>query len=85
MKKQFLGILLALVMVISIIPINTFAGDSSSGSSTTESYGDFIDGEQVLSDMIEKNGIYAHPRIIMSNEKFAKLKASSHKVISGIR
>ena len=76
MKKQFLSILLALVMVISIIPINTFAGDSSSGNSTTESYGDFIDGEQVLRDMIEKNGLYAHPRIIMSNEKFAKLKAS---------
>ena len=76
MKKQFLNILLALVMVISIIPINTFAEDSGSGSSTTESYGDFIDGEQVLRDMIEKNGLYAHPRIIMSNEKFAKLKAS---------
>ena len=54
MKKQFLSILLALVMVISIIPINTFAGDSSSGNSTTESYDDFIDGEQVLRDMIEK-------------------------------
>ena len=76
MKKQFLSILLALTMVITIIPLNTFAGDSGSGSSTTESYGDFIDGEQVLSDMIEKNGMYAHPRIIMSNEKFAKLKAS---------
>ena len=48
MKKQFLSILLALAMVISITPINTFAGDSGSGSSTTESYGDFIDGEQVL-------------------------------------
>ena len=31
-----------------------------------ENYGEFTDGEQVISDMIDKNGMYAHPRIIMS-------------------
>ncbi len=76
MKKQLLSILLVLVMVIGVIPINTVAEDIGSDSSQTENYGEFINGEQVLRDMIEKNGMYAHPRIIMSEEKFAKLKTS---------
>ena len=76
MKKQLSSILLALVMIIGIIPFNVFAKDTDSDSSQTENYGEFIDGEQVISDMIDKNGMYAHPRIIMSEEKFAKLKAS---------
>ncbi len=76
MKKKMLGILIALVMIIGIIPINVFAENSGSDSYETAGYGDFIDGEHVISDMIEKNGMYAHPRIIMSEEKFAKLKES---------
>ncbi len=76
MKRQLLSILLVLVMVISLMPVNSFAVDSGSSNSKTENYGEFIDGKQVISDMIEKNGMYAHPRIIMSNDKFAKLKAS---------
>lgn len=76
MKKQLLSILLVLVMVIGMIPVNAIAEDSASNSSQTESYGAFIDGEQVISDMIEKNGMYAHPRIIMSEEKFSKLKTN---------
>lgn len=74
MKKQLLSILLVLVMVIGIMPTTAFAGDIGASSSQTENFGKFIDGEQIISDMIEKNGMYAHPRIIMSEEKFAKLK-----------
>lgn len=76
MKKQLLSILLVFVMVIGMIPVNTIAEDSGSDISQTENYGEFTDGEQVISDMIEKNGMYSHPRIIMSDERFAKLKES---------
>ncbi len=75
MKKQLFSILLALVMVIGIIPISVFAEDIDTNSSRSEDYGEYTDGEQVISDMIKQNGMYAHPRIIMSEEKFAKLKA----------
>ena len=75
MKKHLLSILIALVMVISIVPTAAFAEDAGSDSSQTENYGTFIDGEQVISDMISEHGMYAHPRIIMSEEKFAKLKS----------
>ncbi|MCQ2417456.1 MAG: heparinase II/III family protein [Oscillospiraceae bacterium] len=75
MKKRLFSILLVLVMVIGIMPTTVFAEDISSGSSQSKNYGEFTDGEQILSDMIEKNGMYAHPRIIMSDDKFAKLKS----------
>lgn len=74
MKKQLLCILLVVAMVISVMPVSVFAEDITSGSSQTESYGEFTDGAQIISDMIDKNGMYAHPRIIMSKEKFAKLR-----------
>lgn len=76
MKKQLLSILLVLVMIVGIMPVNAFAENNSADASETESYGAFIDGEQVLRDMLEQNGMYAHPRIIMSEERFAKLKKS---------
>ncbi len=66
------SILLVLIMVIGIIPNTAFAADNGS---QPVNYGTFTDGEQVISDMIETHGMYAHPRIIMSEEKFAKLKA----------
>ena len=70
--RRLFCILLVQVMVICIMPFVAFAEDSSS---QTESCGDFTDGAHVISDMIEKNGMFAHPRIIMSEEKFARLKA----------
>ncbi|MBR4628612.1 MAG: heparinase II/III family protein [Ruminococcus sp.] len=74
MKKHLLSILLVLVMISCMIPNTVFAEDINSDSSRSEEYGTFIDGEHIISDMIEKNGMYAHPRIIMSEEKFSKLK-----------
>ena len=62
MKKQLLSILLVVAMVISVMPVSVFAEDITSGSSQTESYGEFTDGAQIISDMIDKNGMYAHPR-----------------------
>ena len=75
MKKHLFSILLVLVMVIGIIPGTAFAEKNNTYNSETENYGTFTDGEQVINDMIERNGLYAHPRIIMTEEKFAKLKA----------
>lgn len=78
MKKRLFSILLALVTLIGLLPTTAFSEDAGSDtmnqSQENEEYGDFIDGEQVISDMIEKHGMYAHPRIIMSEEKFAKLR-----------
>ena len=73
MRRQLFCMLLVLVMVIGLVPVRVFA--SETGSAQSESYGDFIDGEQVIRDMIEQNGMYAHPRIIMTEEKFDSLKA----------
>lgn len=70
--RRLFSILLALVMVTGIMPARAFAADNSP---QTENFGEFTDGEQVIRDMIEKSSMNAHPRIIMSEEKFAKLKA----------
>ncbi|NLT08770.1 MAG: hypothetical protein GXY08_04625 [Ruminococcus sp.] len=74
MKKLFLSILLVLAMLIDTIPGASFAEHSGPDGFQTENYGEYIDGERVISDTIAKNGMYAHPRIIMSKDKFAKLK-----------
>ncbi len=76
MKKKLLSLLLVFVMITGIVPVTVFADDTGPDTSQAECYGEFTDGEQVISDMIEKNGMYVHPRIIMSNDKFAKLKKS---------
>lgn len=72
MKRKLFSMLFVLVMIITVIPFSAFAENTDANQ--TERYGDFIDGEQVIRDMIEKNGMNAHPRIIMTEEKFAKLK-----------
>ena len=66
--------LFVLVMIITVIPLTAFAEHTGADSSQSESFGEFISGEQVIRDMIEKCGMNAHPRIIMTEEKFAKLK-----------
>ncbi len=76
MKKQVFCMLLVLVMVIGSVPFHTLAADDSADDTQTETYGEFVDGAKVISDMIAQNGMYAHPRMIMSEEKFTKLQAS---------
>ena len=73
MKRKLFRILLVLIMVIGMMPFSAYAENTA--ADRTEEYGDFINGEHVIRDMTEKHGMYAHPRIIMSEEKFAKLKA----------
>ena len=72
MKRKLFSMLFVLVMVITMIPFRVFAENTEANQ--TESYGDFIGGEQVIRDMIEKCGLNTHPRIIMTEKKFAKLK-----------
>ncbi|MBR3056591.1 MAG: DUF4214 domain-containing protein [Clostridiales bacterium] len=71
MKKHLLSILLALVMIIGMMPFCVLAQD---GSESGE-YGSFVDGDQVISQLIEKSGMNAHPRIIMTEEKIKSLRS----------
>ena len=75
MKRQLFCMLLVLVMVFDLVPFRVLAEKTGSEIAQADKYSAILDGEKVLSDMIEKNGMYAHPRIIMSEEKFAGLKA----------
>lgn len=70
MKKRILSILLAFVMIIGIMPAHVFAKDNLPSGD----YGSFVDGSKVLEDMIEKCGTNVHPRIIMTEDKFAELR-----------
>ena len=72
MKRKLFSMLFVLVMIITVIPFSAFAENTDANQ--TESYGDYIGGEQVIRDMIGKNGMNAHPRIIMTEEKIAKLE-----------
>ncbi len=74
MKKTFLCMLLILVMVIGVMPINASAEGTGSGSPLAGDCGDFTDGVQVLQDMMNKNGMNAHPRLIMTQERFDELR-----------
>ena len=75
MKKRLISILLVLIMIVSIMQTSVSVDAANSGGAKTGEYGSFIDGEHVISDMIAKNGQYAHPRIIMTEDKFAKLRS----------
>lgn len=72
MRKKLFSMLFVLVLIITVIPFSAFA--ENTGANQMESYGDFIDGERVIYDMIKKNGMNSHPRIIMTEEKIAKLQ-----------
>ena len=72
--RRLFCVLLALTMAVGIMPVRVFAEESSMQA---DAYGEFPGGEQVLRDMTEKSGMNAHPRIIMSEEKFAKLRAQA--------
>ncbi|MBP5186489.1 MAG: heparinase II/III family protein [Clostridiales bacterium] len=81
MKKTMLSVLLVFVMLIGMVPTCVFA----SSRLTSDDYGSFIDGNQLINDIIETSGMNAHPRIIMSEEKFAALRAQEGKdTVTGI-
>ena len=75
MKKRLLSTLIVIAMIIGIMPNSIFADAANPDGSQTGDYGTFIDGDHVISDMISKSGQNGHPRIIMTEEKFARLKA----------
>ncbi len=62
--------MLVIVMLFGMTPGNIFATENSGTD-----YGTFTSGSQVISEMIEKNGMNAHPRLIMTEEKFDGLKS----------
>lgn len=76
-----LSVLLVFVMLISMVPTCVFA----SSRLPSDEYRSFIDGDQLINDIIETSGMNAHPRIIMSEEKFAALRAQEGKnTVTGI-
>ena len=75
MKKSMLSVLLVFVMLIGMVPTCVFANSRL----PSDEYGSFIDGDQLINDIIETSGMNAHPRIIMSEEKFAALRAQEGK------
>lgn len=75
MKKHLLCILIVIVMAICIGTISARAAEVEDTDSQTGEYGSFVDGKKVLEDMLNKNGAKVHPRIIMSEEKFASLRS----------
>ena len=75
MKKRLLCVLIVLVMVIGILPCPVFASSVKTHTLQASSYGTFTSGADVISSMIKKHGQNGHPRIIMTNDKFAKLKS----------
>ena len=71
-NKRLLCILIVFVMLAGMVPGQLFAA-----SYTTNDYGRFIDGDHVITDMIENHGEKAHPRIFMTEDRLDMLK--SHK------
>ncbi|MCQ2517675.1 MAG: heparinase II/III-family protein [Lachnospiraceae bacterium] len=70
MKKSVMCILLAIVLIIGVMPISVYAADPYPNAGK---FGSFAGGDSLISDMI-KNGKNAHPRLIMTEEKFQKLR-----------
>ncbi|MBO4477960.1 MAG: heparinase II/III family protein [Lachnospiraceae bacterium] len=72
-----------LLISLSIVLCMCFANGSGAAvaeaaeadGSQNGGYGSFVSGDQVIKDMIEENGMYSHPRIIMTEDKFAKLRS----------
>lgn len=62
--------ILVLILVFNGMPLTALAGDGDK----TGNYGSFIDGAQVINTIISNYGENKHPRIIMTEEKFAKLR-----------
>ena len=75
MKKTLLSILLVFALIIGSLPGYVGAQAAGTAGSQAGQYGSFVSGKQVISDMIANTKTAAHPRIIMSEEKFKNLKS----------
>lgn len=84
MKRSLLSIVIVLAMIVGSMPVYARAEETarenrtgSTSSSDEKEFGSFTSGSQVLADMIANNEARgtAHPRIIMTEDKFAKLRA----------
>lgn len=75
MKRKLLCVLIVFVMIIGILPCHVFAAPAKTFSLQAGNYGTFTSGADVISSMIKKHGENGHPRIIMTNDKFTKLKS----------
>lgn len=64
--------ILAVILIFTAMPLTALADNGD--NSLTDGYGSFIDGAQVIKDIISNYGENQHPRIIMTEEKFAKLR-----------
>ncbi len=71
MKKRLLSVLLVIVLIINIMPVCVWAKESLQ----VNDYGTFVDGETVIDDIINKYGENVHPRLIMTEERFAMLRS----------
>lgn len=67
---KLVTLLLTLILIIGMFPVSLGLNVEASGE-----YGSFIDGYHVLDDMIAKWGTNTHPRIIMTEERFAELRS----------
>jgi len=70
MKKRLLSILLVLGLIIGLMSGPAVARAASNGN-----YGTFVDGDHVISDMIKNTGKKVHPRLIMTEDRFAELRS----------
>ncbi|MBO4494249.1 MAG: DUF4214 domain-containing protein [Clostridiales bacterium] len=71
MRKHLLSVLLVFVMIIGMVPVSVFANRYPAADNSES----FTSGDQVISALIEKCGMNAHPRIIMTKEKIQALKS----------
>ena len=73
MKKRIFSVLIVIVMVIGLIPCSVFAS-TVKPDNAQNNYGSFVSGANVISSMIKKHGEKAHPRLIMTEDRFELLR-----------
>ncbi|MCQ2529536.1 MAG: DUF4214 domain-containing protein [Saccharofermentans sp.] len=75
MRIRLLSVWLVFAFIISVFPVSVRVNAATPDStSQAGQYGTFVSGDNVIATMIEKWGTNTHPRIIMTEEKFAELR-----------
>ncbi len=75
MKKRKISIVLSFLIIVCIMANTVFAKSLNVEGTQIGEYGSFIDGDHIISDMIENSGQYGHPRLIMTEDRFAQLRS----------